>query len=387
LIETLNPIDLAMVRKEKFFEPRVSEMVRVVMARLRVLSEKPVTPDVVIVALPSEIRKLITIPSRHASAPKKPVVKKREGGLFALFDDTGAAPEDDEPVDHSVFHHALKAHAMQSGLPTQLVWESTLHGAANEDEATRAWNLWTGVYYKSGRVPWRIGALPRGTCFVGVKLYRDRREGNLRSCLAQAFSDQGEGLVLRSEPFQWDGTKSPHLTKEVARDLMQRVLEAYESHLKHLPSRVVVHKWQRYTEDERAGFDEGSQGRVQFVDLVAFSDRQIRFFRAGQEPPLRGTMISLAPGNCLLYTRGYVPYLSVYPGMRVPSPLEITEHFGASSLTQICQEILALTRLDWNTAAFAGKEPITTAFADDVGGILSELPKGVRPHPQYRFYM
>jgi hypothetical protein len=150
---------------------------------------------------------------------------------------------------------------------------------------------------------------------------------------------------------------------------------------------VVVHKWQRYTPEEQQGFQEAATAKVSTVDLVAFSDRQIRFFRAGQEPPIRGTMIQLGQSNCLLYTRGYVPYLSVYPGMRVPRPIEILEHHGSSSLTQLCQEILALTKLDWNTAAFSGKEPITTAFAEDVGGILSELPNGVVPKPQYRFYM
>jgi hypothetical protein len=32
-------------------------------------------------------------------------------------------------------------------------------------------------------------------------------------------------------------------------------------------------------------------------------------------------------------------------------------------------------------------EPITTAFSEDVGHILAELPIGAEPRPQYRFYM
>jgi hypothetical protein len=73
--------------------------------------------------------------------------------------------------------------------------------------------------------------------------------------------------------------------------------------------------------------------------------------------------------------------------MRVPRPLEIIEHHGSGSMTEIAREILALTKLDWNTTMFAGKEPITTAFAEDVGRILAELPHNVQAKPSYRFYM
>lgn len=73
--------------------------------------------------------------------------------------------------------------------------------------------------------------------------------------------------------------------------------------------------------------------------------------------------------------------------MRVPRPVEIVEHVGDAPMTQIASEILALTKLDWNTAMFAGRLPITIAFAEDVGAILSELPPSVNPKPWYRFYM
>jgi hypothetical protein len=276
---------------------------------------------------------------------------------------------------------------METHLPTQLIWEGTLDGVGVEDDATRAWNFWAGMYYKAGGELWRVSGLAPGSCFVGVAFYHDKREPGLRTCMAQAFSDRGEGLVLRSEPFRWEG-KSPHLSHELAAALMGRVLDAYESHWKQKPARVVVHKWQRYTPDERAGFEEAIQSAgVHSSDLVAFGSRGIRFFRTGEQPVLRGTMIKLGLGNAILYTRGYVPFVGEYAGMRVPKPLEITEHHGDAPLTQIAQEILALTKLDWNSTAFAGRQPITTAFAEDVGHILAELPAGATPKSWYRFYM
>ncbi len=204
--------------------------------------------------------------------------------------------------------------------------------------------------------------------------------------MAQAFSDLGEGIVMRGEPFKWDRLTSPHLTAELAEDLMRRVISEYVNHMKHLPNRVVVHKWSRYWDDERRGFEEALSNIPQ-VDFVAFGSRDIRFFRAGQSPPLRGTMITLGKGNAILYTRGYVPFLGTHLGPRIPRPIEIVEHFGSSTMTQICQEILTLTKLDWNSSDFAGRDPITTAFSEDVGHILAELPRAHKPRPHYRFYM
>lgn len=63
------------------------------------------------------------------------------------------------------------------------------------------------------------------------------------------------------------------------------------------------------------------------------------------------------------------------------------EEEGGAPLTQICQEILLLTKLDWNTSDFAGKEPITTAFSFDVGHILAEVRSDATPKTLYRFYM
>ena len=210
--------------------------------------------------------------------------------------------------------------------------------------------------------------------------------------MAQTFSDQGEGIVLRSEPFNWDTSrqsKTPHLPKEVASDLMRRVISSYEGVHHQPPSRIVVHKWQRYALEEREGFIEAitEATGVHSYDLVAFGSRGIRFFRAGQEPPLRGTLVTLAPQNVVLFTRGYVPYLGSYPGMRTPRPIEVVEHFGSSPMKKLCEEILALTKMDWNSATFAGKDPITTAFSKDVGEILAEIPPSVTPKTTYRFYM
>jgi hypothetical protein len=76
-----------------------------------------------------------------------------------------------------------------------------------------------------------------------------------------------------------------------------------------------------------------------------------------------------------------------FPHGHVPSPLEISEHHGDSSIEDICREILALTKLNWNSSFFASAEPITLKFSRTVGGVMKEMPNGVEPRPQFKFYI
>src|SRR5437660_4206081 len=118
-----------------------------------------------------------------------------------------------------------------------------------------------------------------------------------------------------------------------------------------LPMRVIVHKSSEYWKEEKEGFSEVLKD-VPRRDFVSFGDKHVRFFRFGKYPPLRGTAVRLSTGNYLLYTRGYVPYLQTYPGARAPWPLDIS-HEGDSSPDTILAEILALSKMNWNSAEFS----------------------------------
>ena len=90
-----------------------------------------------------------------------------------------------ERASQTDFHDLLKARAMAQGPPIQLVLPATYDPSKQrrqsragvqrtlQDEATRAWNIYSALYYKAGGVPWR---LPRDnsaytTCYVGVSFY------------------------------------------------------------------------------------------------------------------------------------------------------------------------------------------------------------------------
>ena len=73
--------------------------------------------------------------------------------------------------------------------------------------------------------------------------------------------------------------------------------------------------------------------------------------------------------------------------MYVPRPLEIRCDQVAATPTYLAQEILALTKMNWNNTQFDGKEPITLRCARQVGQILKYFGPDDHYQPYYRFYM
>lgn len=66
-----------------------------------------------------------------------------------------------------------------------------------------------------------------------------------------------------------------------------------------------------------------------------------------------------------------MPELGTYPGPHVPQPFEV-RRIGDGDPVSAAQDVLNLTRMNWNTADIRGKWPVSLSFARRVGGILDE---------------
>lgn len=208
--------------------------------------------------------------------------------------------------------------------------------------------------------------------------------------LAQIFSDTGEGMIVRGDSFYWDTKEkgSPHLTKEAADNLLSNAVDLYKQHHDdQAPNRIVIHKSSRYQSLERNGFRLGLQDVPRYDFLSLTRGREAFFYRNGEKAVLRGTYITLPDQSALLYTKGYVPYLKCYNGPRVPKPIEISERYGDTPMELLLREIMALTRLDWNTTRYSSYNPITLKLSFRVGKILGVIPQGKPIQNQYSFYM
>jgi len=385
---------------------RIAAGVNLFKDKVRAISLEDNKPDVIICAIPIDIEDYCGISDKTSGAkrPKFTAIEKLRAELKAkgqrLLDewglDFGELKPKSEERDFD-FHNALKGKTMEFGIPIQLLRESVMRGFLTYDQprakqmqepATVAWNLATALYYKANGKPWRLAKLRQDTCYVGISFYHNLRNPDLdvQTSMAQVFTHNGEGMVLRGADVVVDKvTREPHLSEKQSTFLLREVVKTYISKATREPARIVVHKTTLFADEEKRGFDQVIGTHLK--DYVTISGRHpYRFARSGKYPVLRGTMIRLTQDKSLLYTMGYIPRLRTYPGPRIPKPLLIT-HLGDSQVDEICKEIMGLTKLNWNTTAFATHLPITLEFSQKVARVLSELPEGRVLQNHYRFYM
>lgn len=300
------------------------------------------------------------------------------------------------------FHDVLKARALSLGIPLQMIRPETYGGRTSrrtrrglergtQDEATRAWNFCTALYYKAGGIPWRLTRDPSQltVCYVGVSFYRSLDQESLQTSIAQVFNERGDGMVLRGAPVTTTrADRVPHLAEDDARALIDAALATYRSEHRTLPARLVIHKTSSYSDAEKAGFLAGAESHgVESTELVSVSRSNVRLFRQATYPPLRGTLLTLDDTRHALYTRGSVDFFRTYPGMYVPHPMGFTCESVEQTPTFLAEEILGLTKMNWNNTQFDGAEPITVHAARQVGSILRHVSAEEIPQPRYAFYM
>ena len=338
--------------------------------------------------------------------------------LLAAVDERRGRPvdTDEQEIDESAdpanshhpptisFHDLLKAEAMRLSVPIQMVRPKTYQGKQPprkrgkktlslplQDEATRAWNIHSALYYKAGGIPWRLlrDAAELTTCFIGISFYRTLDKSRLLTSVAQVFNERGEGVIVKGGQAQLDkDDKTPHLSEADAHALLKKAIQVYRQEHRTSPARVGVHKTSRVLPEEARGFDSAAQEHaIDSVELLTVRRSMTRLFREGTYPPLRGTFVDLQPGSGLLYLKGSVDFFKTYPGMYVPRPLEFTTHRAETPVEQLAREMLSLSKLNWNNTQFDGGEPITVRAARRVGDILKCVAEGARVQPTFRFFM
>lgn len=403
--KTLTQSEVAEVLRIVDVNERIASGSSLFIEKLKLIAMEDDRPQVVVCSLPLDIEEHCGI-SRFTRGAKRPRFTEAERTAADLrsksqrvLTDWGLTLEEsdtpDEPERDYDLHNSMKGKAMAIGIPIQLLRESTARAildyprsrAEVQNPSTFAWNFATALYYKANGKPWRLAKLDQGTCYVGISFYRNLRNPslNIETSMAQIFTHSGEGFVLRGSDVVVDEeTREAHLSDSQSEILMRDVIEKYSAKVGVSPSRIVIHKSSVFNHAELSGFRRAT-GKIP-VDFIAVGRTPIRFLRVGSYPVLRGTCIQLTPREYLLFSGGYVPRIRTYPGHRVPEPLHLV-HEGDSDSQVVCREMLGLTKLNWNTAAFSTNRPITLEFASRVGKILGELPESAPIQDHYRFYM
>lgn len=317
--------------------------------------------------------------------------------------DEGSEDADTENIPTPAFHDLLKAEVMRVGTPIQMIRPSTYGGRARQsaksrarssplqDEATRAWNIHTALYYKAGGTPWRLLRSPSEltTCFVGISFYRSLDGDRIMTSVAQVFNERGEGVIVKGAQAELDkNDRQPNLKEEDAKALLKNAIAVYRKEHRTSPARLVVHKTSRLTTAEIDGFHAaGEDHDIESVEMISVRRSLTRLYREGTYPPLRGSFLKLETDTGLLYLRGSVQFFETYPGMYVPRPLELSVTRAETSVEQLARELLSLSKLNWNNTQFDGGEPITLRAARRVGDILKCIPENGTVQPSFRFFI
>jgi len=318
-------------------------------------------------------------------------------------------PEDPEQIVQTIhskinLHDYLKAQAMRYKKPTQIIRPSTYderkrlkrkHPSGDarklQDEATRAWNLYIALYYKAGGIPWRLIRewSQLTTCYVGVSFYKTTDEEKLLTSTAQVFNERGEGVILRGGTGKISKEdKQIHLSSDDAKSLLKNALQNYHREHKTFPARVVIHKSSIHNQNEIDGFEDALHEcsiDPSQADFISLTRSYTRLYRGNIYPPLRGTFLDTGGKMYILYTKGSVDFYEAYPGMYIPLPLGFRCDQACDTPEFIAQEILGLTKMNWNNSQFDGSEPITLRASRQVGSILKYLDQDYEPY--YRYYM
>jgi hypothetical protein len=299
---------------------------------------------------------------------------------------------------HLDFHNQLKARILDRGAVLQIVRETSLSEVSEiaeskrrlQDQATIAWNLCTTSFFKAGGRPWKLDSVRDGVCYIGIIFKKDAADpsGLNACCGAQMFLDSGDGLVFKGALGKWSSeTKSFHLSRKDATELITSVIEEFKQSSGAEPTEVFLHAKTRFNDEEWNGFRDALSENVKLVGVRISRSNDIKAYRSGSLPVLRGTWLKISDWRGYLWTTGYIPKLRTYAGREVPNPLSVEITRGISSIDRVMEDIMGLTKVNFNACIYGDGLPVTLRFADSVGEILTAGPTHNLPPLPFRHYI
>ena len=391
----------ALVTLSRHTDPyqRAFDVVDEYVKELRIVSQRDERPGVAICIVPDEVWQNCRPESRIADPIGRRVapstIRSRKAGQLELLD----AFDPNQYHMSPDFRRQLKARAMQYRIPIQVIRESTLRLDSATDSgmrpltpvSDRMWNLSTALYYKCGGKPWRLSAAREGVCYIGIAFRRASTTGDAETacCAAQMFMDTGDGIVFLGENGPWYSpqNKQFHLSKNVARDLLSGVLRTYQDQEGKQLREVFLHSRSGINREEFSGYAEACPAGAEIVGVRVRDTPYVRLFRTGKMPVMRGTFWRLSEQSGYLWGSGFVPRSGTYRGWEVPLPIRLDVQHGNAPIERVAQDILALTKLNYNACRLGDSQPVTIGFSDAVGEILVANPAVKCRLPNFKYYI
>lgn len=290
------------------------------------------------------------------------------------------------------FHNQLKAKLLEHRAITQIIRESTIvYREIWEDESriknetrfdsAKAWNISTTLYYKVGGLPWKLKDIREKVCYLGIVFKKiDYNEKNQNACCAaQMFLNSGDGLVFRGStgPYYNPETKEFHLLFNNAFELLSNALETFKKKNEDnsYPDEVFLHAKTYFNDEEWNGFLKAAENKTKIIGVRIRDDKTFKLYRDFSFPIPRGAAFTLNEKQAFLWSKGFIPRIQTVLGLETPNPLSVEIIRGESDIERVCKDVLALTKLNYNSCIFGDGMPVTLRFADSIGEVLTAGPE------------
>jgi hypothetical protein len=263
--------------------------------------------------------------------------EKTDLPLFqGVIDQTAEDIFDDVPD----FHRQVKARLLKLGHTSQLIRETTLapdrflNSAGYpirglQDPATVAWNLATGLYYKTQpEPPWKLAHVRPGVCYIGLvfkMIPNDPQEH--ACCAAQMFLNESDAVVFRGANGPWKtGDYEFHLQPKEAQSLIAKVLETFKEKHGAPPKEFFIHGRTTFNEEEWKAFKKAAPKGTNVVGVrikETHGESKLcsatAIIRYCAEPPLSSTTATPCCGRTALCP-GLTPISALKRRTRCRSP-------------------------------------------------------------------
>ena len=298
-------------------------------------------------------------------------------------------------------HDQLKAYCALRGVRTQLIREDTVR---KPQRAEVLWWLSLALYAKSFRTPWLLSKREDDVAYVGIGYAMNRSDPARPIVLGCSHVFQASGMGLRFQLTQVKEPvflrKKPYLGRDDALRVGVQTRQLFFESLGRLPSRALVCKRTPFTKEELEGLRAGLQGvhsndflTIEYEPAWRYLAQDSRTQKSAMFPVPRGTVVGLDDETFLLWVHGSVggineKGLTYYQGKtRIPSPLRVRRYGGSTSIEQIAHDLLALSKMDWNTMDLYESMPAHLTTSGKIAKIGRYLERLSTATLDYRLFM
>ncbi len=269
----------------------------------------------------------------------------------------------------------LKVKAWKNRIKTQLYTKRT-----NEVVSTETLNnLSLGIYYKAGGNPWRMRTKFTDTAYIGISFGYSETDKKRLVGVAEIFDNYGQFISLRSVTVKEvslderiEEKRDVHLTTEQLEKLVGALLEDYYTTMdSSYPESLIIHKTTYFNKFEKACLKTLGQFPINFSLVHLQRDHSWNLITDDGKEPTRGSYFRLNNNKAILYTSGLLGNQKHYFLPGTPRPYLVNlESESNFTIKQICQQVLELTKLNFNSTNTYSKEPVTLLHSRDIVDLL-----------------